>query len=52
MLDLNKGTKITPAYKKLVEEVVTKEMGGQSQRLRPNPDFGKTDRDILKLPYH
>ena len=48
MLARAKGTKITPAYKKLVEEVVTKEMGGEFRSLTPNPDFGKTDRDILK----
>jgi hypothetical protein len=48
MLARVQGTKITPAYKKLVEEVVARNMGGEFAPLKPNPDFGKTDRDILK----
>lgn len=48
MLAKAKGVKVTPAYKKLAEEVVTKEMGGQHHPFLSNPDFGKTDRDILQ----
>ncbi|CAB4183376.1 hypothetical protein UFOVP1083_52 [uncultured Caudovirales phage] len=48
MLAKAKGTKITPAYKKLVEEVVAKEMGGEYRPFTPNPNFGKSDREILE----
>lgn len=42
------GSKITPAYKKYVSEVLDSELRGSFKPYTRNPDYMKTDRDILE----
>ena len=48
MLVRARGGDVTPAYKKYVEEVLNKELGGTFKGFVKNPDYQKTPRDILE----
>ena len=46
MIARARGTKVTPAYKRLVEEVLDRNLGGTMMRLEKNPKFGQPRENV------